>query len=74
MTDSNGTLSVDQTFELLSDVSQDTTRWSVVYDLIEKRAHVAMSRRFEKRYQFSPATDDGVPAESETTNRRGKED
>ena len=53
MLDNHGTLSIDQTFKLLGDVAQPSTRWSVVYDLKSAGAHVAMSRRFDQRYRFS---------------------
>ena len=62
MMDTGGNLSIDQTFALLKNVAQRETRWSVVYDLNQACAHVAMSRRFNNRHRFSVRSD---PAPSE---------
>ena len=46
-----GNLSNDQTFELLENVAQKNTQWSIVYDMEKRSAAVATDRDFEKRYQ-----------------------
>lgn len=52
-----GELSIDESFELLMNIAQTSTRWSVVYDLKEKSATVAMSGDDSDRYEFSIAND-----------------
>ncbi len=47
-----GNLSIKDTFNLLRNVSQRTTRWSVVYDMKGQTAHVAMSRKFNKPLEY----------------------
>ncbi len=47
-----GKLDVDQAFKLLKNVSQVTTRWSVVYDLKGKTANIAMSRNYSKPLKY----------------------
>lgn len=46
-----GSLSNDQTFELLKNVAQKNTQWSIVYDMEKRSAAVATDRDFETRYQ-----------------------
>lgn len=36
--------------DLLSDVAQSSTRWSVVYDMARLQVHVAMGRDYGKVY------------------------
>ena len=49
MTDNRGILTVDQTFNLLKNVSQRNTQWSVVYDMTNRFAHVTTDRNFGQR-------------------------
>lgn len=53
MKDNKGGLTVDQSFKLLKNIAQQSTRWSVVYDLTNRSAQVSMSRNFGKRYPFT---------------------
>jgi predicted choloylglycine hydrolase len=52
MSDKNGCLSVDQSFNLLKNASQRSTQWTVVYDMANRSAHVATDRNFNKRSVF----------------------
>ena len=52
MTDKKGSLTIDQTFKLLKNVSQRDTQWSVVYDMPNLSAHVATGRKFNQRTKF----------------------
>jgi hypothetical protein len=52
MNDQRGNVDIDQSFNLLKNVAQKSTRWSVVYDIKNREAHVVMSRNFKKRYKF----------------------
>lgn len=61
MSDKKGDLSVDQTFNVLKDVSQQSTQWSVVYDLQNTLAHVATSRNFNSRIQFKIKSEPNPP-------------
>jgi hypothetical protein len=47
-----GILNTDQTFNLLKNVAQENTQWSVVYDLKNRKATVVTDRKFEKRFEF----------------------
>ena len=53
MKDSRGSLTMDQFFKLLKNVSQPSTRWSMVYDLKRKTASASMSRNFGRRHSFA---------------------
>jgi hypothetical protein len=48
MNQTNGKLSVDEAIELLSDVSQGSTQWSVVYDISGMKIHVVMGRDYDQ--------------------------
>ncbi len=52
MSDKKGALTTGQTFNLLKNVSQKNTQWSVVYDMKNRTAHVATDRNFNDRKQF----------------------
>ena len=52
MTNKQGSLSQEQIFKLLKNVSQQNTQWSVVYDMKKKEAHVATDRNFNRRSVF----------------------
>jgi hypothetical protein len=47
-----GILQVNQALELLRQVANDTTQWSVVYDLSQRSVHIAMGGKFETVYSF----------------------
>ena len=36
--------------DLLSDVAQSSTQWSVVYDMARRQVHIAMGRDYEGVY------------------------
>ena len=48
-----GMLQVNQALELLRHVANDTTQWSVVYDLSQRSVHIVMGGRFETVYTFA---------------------
>lgn len=48
-----GQLSTEQVLELLSQVSQDNTQWSVVYEINMGRVNVVMGREYEQVYTLS---------------------
>lgn len=52
MSDQKGSLSMDQTFGLLKNVSQRNTQWSVVYDMANRSAVVTTDRNFNQRTKF----------------------
>jgi hypothetical protein len=41
-----GNLAVDEALELLSQVAQAITQWSVVYDMSEREVHIVMGQKF----------------------------
>jgi hypothetical protein len=43
-----GSLAVDEALNLLAEVAQENTQWSVVYDLSAGGVHVAMGQAYEK--------------------------
>lgn len=44
--ENQGRLDIEQSMDLLANVAQSNTRWSVVYDLKQLQIHLAMSREF----------------------------
>ena len=52
MSDKQGSLSIDQTFSLLKNVSQRNTQWTIVYDMANRSAQVATDRNFKQRSKF----------------------
>lgn len=52
MTDQTDGLDVDQTFQLLQDVAQKNTQWSVAYDMEARTAVVSTDRQFDQRTTF----------------------
>lgn len=48
----NGILSEEEAMQLLSDVSQDGTVWSVVYNLKTGEVYIAMGKNYDKIYEF----------------------
>lgn len=49
----DGLLNLDDAFDLLADVAQPTTRWSIVYGMDNGAIHVAMGRNYEQIHQFT---------------------
>lgn len=49
MNDHRGTLDLNQTFALLKNISQQSTQWSIVYDMQAKSAQISLARNFNKR-------------------------
>jgi hypothetical protein len=47
-----GVLRVPEALDLLHDVSNATTQWSVVYDLTQRSVHVVMGTEFETVHRF----------------------
>jgi hypothetical protein len=52
LTESGGSLSSTEAMELLADVSQDITQWSVVYQPRTGTIHVVLDRHFGQVYTF----------------------
>jgi hypothetical protein len=50
--EAGGELSSVQAMNLLNDVSQDSTLWSVVYELNSRKIHVVIRRDFESGFEF----------------------
>ena len=51
-----GVLQVDQALDLLHQVSNERTQWSVIYDLSRHSVHVVMAGKFETVYTFEPGS------------------
>ena len=47
-----GALSTGQTFDVLKNVAQKNTQWSIVYDMKRRSAEVSTGREFEKRHKI----------------------
>lgn len=56
-----GALTPDQAMDLLAQVAQGNTRWSIVYGMASGEVRIAMGRRYEQVYTFQL---DGVDAAS----------
>jgi hypothetical protein len=52
LSDAGGRLGVQDALDLLGSVSQDSTQWSVVYEINSLKVNVAMGRRFSELYAF----------------------
>jgi len=52
---SQGRMGVEEALDLLTDVAQDSTQWSVVYDLTRRGIHVAMGRAYDRVHRFELA-------------------
>jgi hypothetical protein len=52
LSDHEGRLNIREAIDLLKDVSQDETQWSVVYGISTGEVGVAMGRRFDTFYTF----------------------
>jgi choloylglycine hydrolase len=63
LADRKGELAPDEAMELLRDVAQEHTRWSVVYDLRHAEASVVMSRKFKKPIRISLAENKAADAQ-----------
>jgi hypothetical protein len=50
---SAGTLTPDTAMDLLQDVSNEMTQWSIVYDLSRCEVHIATARAYEAVHSFS---------------------
>jgi len=50
LTATEGCLTPESAMDLLSDVAQSSTQWSVVYDMARRQVHVAMGRDYGKVY------------------------
>jgi hypothetical protein len=50
LTSAAGCLTPESVMDLLSDVAQSSTQWSVVYDMARRQAHVAMGRGYGDVY------------------------
>lgn len=60
LSESSGRLSAEEAMALLADVSQDSTQWSIVYDISRGNVHVSMGRDYEHIYELQlqhPARD-----------------
>ncbi|MEE9514119.1 MAG: linear amide C-N hydrolase, partial [Anaerolineales bacterium] len=56
-----GDLSLEEAMELLADVSQPSTQWSIVYQLYTGRISLVMGRSYSERHSFqleAPALED----------------
>ncbi len=56
-----GDLSLEEALELLADVSQSSTQWSIVYQLYTGQISLAMGRSYSERHSFqleAPALED----------------
>ena len=53
LTDKQGGLSAVQAVELLSSVAQDSTQWSIVYDMTSLEVSVIPGQQYEQVYSFS---------------------
>lgn len=52
LTESEGQLEPEAGLTLLGEVAQDTTQWSVVYDLSARQIHVVMGRDYDSVHTF----------------------
>ena len=52
MSDNKGSLSVDQSHNLLQNVSQRSAYWTVINDMASHLAHVATERNFNQHDEF----------------------
>jgi hypothetical protein len=52
MQKTGGRLTLDSAFELLADVTQINTQWSVLYQMSSGKIDVAMGKNFDQDYQF----------------------
>ena len=52
MTRVDGNLSAESGVNLLSDVSQNNTQWSILYHMSSGEIEVVMGRQFNHRYRF----------------------
>lgn len=52
MMDNSGKLTSKQAMSLLSQVSQDSTQWSVVYNLMSGEIQLAIGRNYDRPYTF----------------------
>jgi len=57
----NGVLSAGEAMDLLSEASQSSTIWSIVYDASTGEIHVAMGHSYENIYTFSLDMTGGSP-------------
>ena len=57
----NGVLSAGEAMDLLSEASQSSTIWSIVYDASTGEIHVAMGHSYENIYMFSLDMTGGSP-------------
>jgi hypothetical protein len=48
-----GSLVISEALDLLAEVAQENTQWSVVYDLSARRVHVAMGQVYENEHVLS---------------------
>jgi len=48
-----GSLAIGDAIDLLTEVAQENTQWSVVYDLSAGSVHIAMGRAYENEHVFS---------------------
>ena len=57
----NGALSAGEAMDLLSEASQPSTIWSIVYETSTGEIHVAMGRSYERVHKFSLNMTGGSP-------------
>ena len=50
--ETGGRVTVEDAFNLLQDVSQDGTQWSVVYEMDDYQVNVVMGRQYESVHTF----------------------
>jgi len=56
---SRGKLSAQEAMELLADVSQEETQWSIVYGISESGVNVVMGRDYGEVFTYQPGDPDG---------------
>jgi hypothetical protein len=52
LADAGGSLAVQDAMDLLSDVAQGSTQWSVVYEISSREVNVAMGRQYDSAHSF----------------------
>lgn len=61
LSECNGVVSAAEAMDLLSEASQSTTIWSIVYDASTGEIHVAMGHSYERVYMFNLNMTGGSP-------------
>jgi hypothetical protein len=53
LTEQNGSLTMDDAMDLLQDVSQESTMWSIIYGMSTGEVQVAMRLKYDQVHQFT---------------------